>query len=75
MLLIIKFEGRKFRDLEVNHENNEKWHPMKITCYTVYCNKHYIQIGSLTHKTANQTRWQSCELHIKSLGLQSSSYY
>ena len=32
---IIKFVGGKFRDLEVNHENNENWHPMKITRYTV----------------------------------------
>ena len=33
MLLIIKFVGGKFRDLEVNHENNENWHPTKITRY------------------------------------------
>ena len=36
MLLIIKFVGGKFRDLEVNHENYENWHPTKITHYTVY---------------------------------------
>ena len=36
MLLIIKFVGGKFRDLEVNHENNENWHPTKITRYTVF---------------------------------------
>ena len=35
MLLIIKFVGGKFRDLEINHENNENWHPKKITRYTV----------------------------------------
>ena len=27
--------GGKFRDLWVNHENNEKWHPTKITHPTV----------------------------------------
>ena len=36
MPLIIKFVGGKFRDLEVNHENNENWHPTKITRYTVF---------------------------------------
>ena len=35
MILIIKFMGGKFCDLEVNHENNENWHPTKITHYTV----------------------------------------
>ena len=30
MLLIIKFVGGKFRDLEVNHEI---WHPTNISCY------------------------------------------
>ena len=38
MLLIIKFVGGKFRDLEVNYENNENWHPTKITRYTVCTN-------------------------------------
>ena len=32
---IVKFEGGKFRDSSVDHENNENWHPTKITRYTV----------------------------------------
>ena len=35
MLLIIKFMGGKFRDLEANHENIENWHLTKMTHYTV----------------------------------------
>ena len=27
--------GGKFRDLSMSHENNESWHPTKITRYTV----------------------------------------
>ena len=29
------FVGGKFRDLSMSHENNENWHPTKITRYTV----------------------------------------
>ena len=39
---IIKFVGGKFRDLEVNHENNENWHPTKITRYTVLLLSQYM---------------------------------
>ncbi len=36
----INFRGWKISLLQVNHENNENWHPMKITSQTVV---HYIQ--------------------------------
>ena len=29
------FVGGKFRDLSMSHENNENWHPTKLTRYTV----------------------------------------
>ena len=48
MLLIIEFVGGKFRDLEANHENNENWHPTKITCYTA-CSPVVLILGSVVH--------------------------
>ena len=47
MLSIIKFVGGKFRNLEVNHENNENWHPMKITRYTVYMYTFYLNMMTI----------------------------
>ena len=35
-LWVENFVGGKFRDLSMSHENNENWHPTKITRYTVY---------------------------------------
>ena len=34
-LWVANFVGGKFRDLSMSHENNENWHPTKITRYTV----------------------------------------
>ena len=34
-LWVENFVGGKFRDLSMSHENNENWHPTKITRYTV----------------------------------------
>ena len=34
-LWVEKFMGGKFCDLLVSHENDENWHPTKITHYTV----------------------------------------
>ena len=33
-LWVENFVGGKFRDLLMSHENNENWHPTKITRYT-----------------------------------------
>ena len=35
-LWVENFVGGKFRDLSMSHENNENWHPTKITRYTVH---------------------------------------
>ena len=35
-LWVENFVGGKFRDLSMSHENNENWHPTKITRYTVF---------------------------------------
>ena len=37
-LWVENFVGGKFRDLSMSHENNENWHPTKITRYTVDAN-------------------------------------
>ena len=34
-LRVENFVGGNFRDLSMSHENNEIWHPTKITRYTV----------------------------------------
>ena len=43
-LWVENFVGGKFRDLSMSHENNENWHPTKITRYTVCCS--HIQLTS-----------------------------
>ena len=59
---IVKFVGGKFRDSSVDHENNENWHPTKITRYTVVAGI----TGGLSAITGKLQVTEVCRLVVRS---------